>query len=413
MAGAQGTATLSFPVDAQPAQYVTSTVVTDSVPNPSAVWMAQAILSNSYSCFAYGNGIFVAIASTGGTTITSTDGVNWTQRSMPTANQWSTLTFGGGLFVAIVVSTTIAATSPDGINWTLQTLPVSAAWFSSTYGNGTFLAVGYNSSIAVTSPDGVSWTQQALPTTAQWNGSTYGNGVFVITATGPGTTAATSPTGVTWTAQTMPVAANWYSVSYGNGVFLAVASNFISATSVNGSSWVQRTLPVDAAFPTSVFANGKFLISYNSAVLVSTDGIAWAFSFLPAIQAWGPIAFGNGLYIASSYNSAIFARTSDPTPTNVRTITTVNTQIVPAYPVVGSNIASVTVTGQTGLLTTSTVDAWMQANDSTASHNAYEHGIAPIKLTTGELIAGTGFTITGVSDQRIDGDFIVHWIWRD
>lgn len=77
----------------------------------------------------------------------------------------------------------------------------------------------------------------------------------------------------------------------------------------------------------------------------------------------------------------------------------------------GTNITTVDVTGQTGLLATDHVEVFMMGTDSTASHNAYEHMIAPIRLTVSSITAGTGFTIVGVTDLRVTGTFKVRWVW--
>ena len=77
----------------------------------------------------------------------------------------------------------------------------------------------------------------------------------------------------------------------------------------------------------------------------------------------------------------------------------------------GSNYASTTVTGQSDIATSSLADAWMMAG-STATHNAVEHMMAPIKLTVGNLVANSGFTIHAVTDLRLTGEFSVHWVWR-
>lgn len=76
----------------------------------------------------------------------------------------------------------------------------------------------------------------------------------------------------------------------------------------------------------------------------------------------------------------------------------------------GTNFVTVAVTGQTGITTGSHVEAWMMA-ESTATHNAYEHAIAPIKLTVGDIVANTGFTINAVTDWRLTGTFNAHWVW--
>jgi hypothetical protein len=76
----------------------------------------------------------------------------------------------------------------------------------------------------------------------------------------------------------------------------------------------------------------------------------------------------------------------------------------------GTNIAEVTIVGQTGILAGSLVEAFMMG-DTTATHNAYEHTTVPIRLSCGTITAGAGFVITGSTDWRLDGTFTVHWVW--
>ena len=76
----------------------------------------------------------------------------------------------------------------------------------------------------------------------------------------------------------------------------------------------------------------------------------------------------------------------------------------------GSQYATIAVTGQTTIATDSHVEAWLMG-EATASHNAYEHAMAPLRLTCGSIVAGTGFTIVGVCDWRVAGTFSVHWVW--
>ena len=68
--------------------------------------------------------------------------------TLPSSATWYSVTYGNGVFVAVASSTTAAATSPDGITWTARTLPSSAQWISVTYGNGVFVAVTIASSAA-------------------------------------------------------------------------------------------------------------------------------------------------------------------------------------------------------------------------------------------------------------------------
>ena len=74
-----------------------------------------------------------------------------------------------------------------------------------------------------------------------------------------------------------------------------------------------------------------------------------------------------------------------------------------------SQVASVTVTGQTGCLSTSQVRAWMQG-DSTADNTAFEHIAVPLRVTASDVTTG-GFVINGISDYLLGGTFVVRWAW--
>lgn len=78
----------------------------------------------------------------------------------------------------------------------------------------------------------------------------------------------------------------------------------------------------------------------------------------------------------------------------------------------GGNRTSVVITGQTGILTTSTVSVFMMS-DTTTDHNTAEHHLAPIKLTSSIPINNTGFTIIATSEWRLSGTFLVRWAWNN
>ena len=73
-----------------------------------------------------------------------------------------------------------------------------------------------------------------------------------------------------------------------------------------------------------------------------------------------------------------------------------------AFP--GSNEASVTVTGQTGILNTqSSVEAFVMADDTTTDHTASDHKYLSvfIGLTCSTPVAATGFTIYARSLEKL------------
>ena len=82
-----------------------------------------------------------------------------------------------------------------------------------------------------------------------------------------------------------------------------------------------------------------------------------------------------------------------------------------AFP--GSSDTSVVVTGQTGITTSSFVEAWLVPT-ATADHSADEHVVETIKVIAGNIVNGTGFTIYGVNtgnNSRIYGTWSVSWVW--
>ena len=82
-----------------------------------------------------------------------------------------------------------------------------------------------------------------------------------------------------------------------------------------------------------------------------------------------------------------------------------------AFP--GSSDTSVAVTGQTGITTSSFVEAWLVPT-ATADHSADEHIVETIKVIAGNIVNGTGFTIYGVNtgdNSRIYGSWSVSWVW--
>lgn len=90
----------------------------------------------------------------------------------------------------------------------------------------------------------------------------------------------------------------------------------------------------------------------------------------------------------------------------------------------GKSDAFVAVTGQSGILSTSLVEAWLFG--STADHSEDEHRIEQLRVFVGNVVAGTGFTIYLTHDNqvtprkgdpgegqgtRVYGQWKVAWAW--
>lgn len=81
----------------------------------------------------------------------------------------------------------------------------------------------------------------------------------------------------------------------------------------------------------------------------------------------------------------------------------------------GANEASVVVIGQTSIVSTSNLEAYIMASDTTSDHTASDHQYLGLfaKLTCGSIVTATGFTIYARSIQKLSGSFIVCWVWSD
>lgn len=78
----------------------------------------------------------------------------------------------------------------------------------------------------------------------------------------------------------------------------------------------------------------------------------------------------------------------------------------------GSNEASVTITGLTGITTTSKVESWLM-EDTTTDHTANDHRYFALfsSLSSSIPINDTGFTITAVCSYKLTGTFKVRYVW--
>ena len=79
----------------------------------------------------------------------------------------------------------------------------------------------------------------------------------------------------------------------------------------------------------------------------------------------------------------------------------------------GTSEASVVVTGQTSIALTSNVRAFILGGSTSTDHTASDHRYAAalVGLTTGAIVAGTGFTIYGRCLDKMEGDFTINWEW--
>lgn len=314
--------------------YPKKEVPINPIPPQAEVWrliVQPGASDQQWQSVAYGNGIFVAV-SAGGTsgtqTITSPDGINWTNGgNFPNPGIIlipRSVIFGNGMFVAACSAGSVArlAYSVDGKVWTLSNTggdlrSRQCVCFSNEL--GLFVAMGTNGTSgqrAMTSYDGINWTLQTTPAAGDltWEGVTYGNGLFVAVASNGNDRVMTSPDGVNWTVRDTGGgdAIGWREICYGNGVFVAVgtpdASNNAVMTSPDGIVWTLRTVQIIAGGGGTwfgvVYAGGTFVAvgsgTTNSIMKSVDNGITWTkvTTDPQTNQSWLSVTYGNGIFVA-------------------------------------------------------------------------------------------------------------------
>jgi len=130
------------------------TVSSFTAADPTKWYTGASIPSKTWVSAAYGNGKFVGLASDGTIIVTTNwQSNNWTTGPFAANNTWVTISnnpllasgittwrrirYGQGLFVAVATSSQAVATSWDGLNWTFYStgMPSSSNWYGLAFGN--------------------------------------------------------------------------------------------------------------------------------------------------------------------------------------------------------------------------------------------------------------------------------------
>lgn len=261
-----------------------------------SLWIQQTVpASIRVLSMAFGAGIFVAVGDDAGAQVrsyyTTKDGVVWVERQLPVMGAWNTVVYSEplGLFVAFSGTTTygpstVILTSPDGVNWTQRAMP-SGIYFAATAFPGGFVAIatryGTSAAFAIVSVDGITWNKYDIPD-GYWTSVAYGNGTLVVngyTGANPAQVlAATSSDGKVWVEQKFNTG-NLGALcknAFGNGVFVAVYGSatigvvFISA---DGVKWDRRPAAHILAPGQIVYNAGKFVYAAGGTTGMNASNI--------------------------------------------------------------------------------------------------------------------------------------------
>lgn len=199
-------------------------------------WTAQSNVlpaSHYWSGIAFGNGVFVVCSNTvaGNVVAYSTDGISWSSVSMSSA--YYGVAFGNGIFV-VFGNGTVCATSSNGVNWTNRSYGDYTTTWGCNFVNGKFWRATTATALQY-STDGISWGTITLPT-AYWGNVVWNGSMFLISATNS-TTYATSTNGATWTTRTMPASLGCAGVIDKMFVVFSGNTGTTGYYSTNGMNW--------------------------------------------------------------------------------------------------------------------------------------------------------------------------------
>jgi hypothetical protein len=123
-----------------------------------------------------------------------------------------------------------------------------------------------------------------------------------------------------------------------------------------------------------------------------------------AANTWSPVTIGANITFSGGTLSASGGGGGGSVTSGTSTV---------AFGATATNEAQLVVTGQTGILAGSKVTASI-GTTATADYTADDHkymGAIGVHVTTGDVVAGTGFTIFVRSYQKMKGDISINWVY--
>lgn len=265
---------------------------TPTIRTKSAAPVSQAIATDGT--------VWVVTGSTSQNIYTTTDGITYTARTVPTGTDIRSIIYDGTNFVAAgndatnhsmystTGGTTWSSSSTGGAYPEPNSNPTCMAWASTLGTVGRFCIAGGGSntgSVWTSDNRGVSWTSRTVLGSPNiyhvcWTGSTF-------LATGSDGHIHASTDGITWTGFDIPGTSvvatidSWPIISNGAGKVLTSYGSSVITSLDNGATWKISTLYNLAGTALSFancqpsYTNNRFFIATSSSQLCSTDLISW------------------------------------------------------------------------------------------------------------------------------------------
>jgi hypothetical protein len=316
----------SFPVDETPSHLAYGAgrfveVGDEGIKSSSnAKGWAPSSVTAPVSVVAFNGEKFAALAKSGSSVYTSSNGTSWETASAGAPAGMADMVFGGGKFVAVGAGGK-GCYSSDGSSWTSFTLNDADNFKAVKYGNNKFIALGAKGSV-YTSSNGETWERKAGNSAISYKQIVYGGNKFV--AVGDSGIMVSSD-GSDWSRKGGAVAL--VGVAYGADKFVAVGGGGEIVSSPDGETWsdpdVKEAVFTSIAFGGTTFIaggreSGKLPQLSKAVIHTSTDGQDWN-DVSSDVTGWQQgqyivsLCSGGGKFLAASSGGTKAVRTCDAT----------------------------------------------------------------------------------------------------
>jgi len=241
--------------------------------SPDLVNWSITTTPNSHSGVTFGNGLLVSVGQgnstfSNGFVSVSMDGSRWLSQTTPTTVFLNDVAYAQGKFVAVGANGTIL-TSTNGVNWANRTIGSTSDQLRGlAYGNGIFAAVG-TGGLVRNSTDGETWV--AAGSGASLKSVTFAKGLFV--AVGDNGAIRTSVNGSNWTSRSTSPSTTAFlnAVQFAGDRFVAVGGllgsgeGAVVVHSTDGTNWTREVSNIPSSLWTAVAAAGQYVAASDGA----------------------------------------------------------------------------------------------------------------------------------------------------
>jgi len=213
----------------------------------------------------------------------SADGLTWRRLPGSPSRDMHFIRYSGARYFA-GAEAGVFFSSSNGVDWTESSLPTTATLHSLASDGSLEVLVG-SFGATLYSADGTTWQSGSGGWTGgdiTYNDVTWANGTWVCVGNGR---LITSTNGINW--QIRPIDTSWYlnHVTFAENKFVAVGLNGIVLTSPDGATWTQQSAPTTQDLSAVTFFKENFVATIGPrvpgasslpGVITSTNGINWA-----------------------------------------------------------------------------------------------------------------------------------------